>query len=60
MSFTDIITVTSSLIAIISAVAAFLGYMSKHIKDKQAIMIVMITSLVQPRGSNAGGGGMIE
>jgi hypothetical protein len=46
MSFTEIITVTSSLIAIISAVAAFLGYMSKHIKDKQAIMIVMITSLV--------------
>ena len=46
MSFTDIITVTSSLIAIISAVGAFVGYMSKHIKDKQAIMIVMITSLV--------------
>ena len=46
MSFTDIITVTSSLIFIISVVAAFVGYMSNHIRDKQAIRIIMITALV--------------
>jgi hypothetical protein len=46
MSFTDIITVTSSLIAIISGIAVFVGYISKNFKDKRAIRIIMITALI--------------
>lgn len=46
MSFADIITATSSLIAIITSIAAFVGYMSKHFKEKQTMMNVMIVALI--------------
>lgn len=46
MSFANIITATSSLIAIITGIAAFVGYMSKHFKEKQTIMNVMIVALI--------------
>lgn len=46
MSFADIITATSSLIAIITGIAAFVGYMSKHFKEKQTMMNVMLVALI--------------